>query len=261
MIKVVKRWKTECRDKGWQAKLQLFGAAIVMAVAALLYAAPQTSAAVGVSDGKPVAEWHFDDGKGTTALNSADNGSNGQLRLAACWVDGRKGKALLFNGVNGYVNCGNSPVVNITDEISVEMWFYPKAYVTGRAAFPLSKWQGIAGNCNYCMHFFGDASSSYDYKRICFLGNAGGKWCRLSPAVIIPALNTWYHIVWTYSSADGGKLYINGALQGSVSVTGALAVNTGDLLLGGPGFNGILDEVRIYHRVLSDAEVSRHYKE
>jgi hypothetical protein len=46
-----------------------------------------------------------------------------------------------------------------------------------------------------------------------------------------------------------------------VSVTGALAVNTGDLLLGGPGFNGILDEVRIYHRVLSDAEVSRHYKE
>ena len=97
------------------------------------------------------------------------------------------------------------------------MWFYPKAYVTGRAAFPLSKW------------------------------------CRLSPAVIIPALNTWYHIVWTYSSADGGKLYINGALQRSV--------NTGDLLLGGPGFNGILDEVRIYHRVLSDAEVSRHYKE
>ncbi|GEM_PF-2989547 len=264
MRKAMKKWKTECRGKEWRVKLQLCGVAIVAAIVALLYATPQISVAADVSDGKPIAEWHFDDGKGITALNSADNSSNGQLRLmdsAACWVDGHKGKALLFDGGNGYVNCGNSPAVNITDEISVEMWFYPKAYATGQDAFPLSKWQGSGGNCNYCMYFFGDVSSSYDYKRICFLGNAGGKWSRLSPAVTIPALDAWYHIVWTYSSTDGGKLYMNGELQGSVSVTGTLAINTGDLKMGGPGFNGILDEVRIYRRVLSDTEVSQHYKE
>ncbi len=56
------------------------------------------------------------------------------------------------------------------------------------------------------------------------------------------------------------RLYVNGALVATRAQTGNTMVSTGVLRIGGNGvwgeyFNGAIDEVRIYNRALSAAEI------
>ena len=74
-------------------------------------------------------------------------------------------------------------------------------------------------------------------------------------------LNAWTHLAATYDGAVL-RLYVNGALAGSIAVSGAMAASTGVLRIGGNGvwgewFAGLIDEVRVYNRVLTASEVQQ----
>jgi hypothetical protein len=72
-------------------------------------------------------------------------------------------------------------------------------------------------------------------------------------------LNTWSHIAVTYG--DGFlRFYVNGTQAGSVAQTGNIQTSTGPLRIGGNSvwsewFAGRIDEVRIYNRALTQAEI------
>ena len=80
--------------------------------------------------------------------------------------------------------------------------------------------------------------------------------------------NTWYHVGFT-SVGTAQKLYINGAQDGSASQTPAVGPSTGQINHGRIGahnsgnypWNGLLDDLRIHKRTLSDAEVLTVYNE
>jgi hypothetical protein len=82
-------------------------------------------------------------------------------------------------------------------------------------------------------------------------------WSTVSP-------NVWYYIT---LSNDGttSKIYVNGTIVKSENVTGSITTNTSDIILGrcltGSLYplDGKLDDVRIYNRALSDAEVTALY--
>jgi Concanavalin A-like lectin/glucanases superfamily len=72
-------------------------------------------------------------------------------------------------------------------------------------------------------------------------------------------LNTWTHLAVTY---DGTvvRMFVDGVQVGTRAVTGSIAVSTGALRIGGntvwpEWFDGLIDEVRIYSRVLSAEEI------
>ena len=72
--------------------------------------------------------------------------------------------------------------------------------------------------------------------------------------------NTWYHIVWRYDkSTKNQALFVNGRLDGNQGDR-APFIGTGNVYLGkwspGSEINGSIDEVEIYDRALSDAEIS-----
>lgn len=211
------------------------------------------------SDEHFVAYWPMDEGSGTTVNDRSGTGNNGTIVGGATWVDGKSGKALSFDGTNTYVDCGNNESLSIDEAITIETWFYPRAYVTGYAKYPFSKWTTTSDG-NYVMYFFGNSAGT-NYKKVQFYGKAGGTWHGISPAYEISALNTWYHIVCTYSSTDGGKLYVNGILYASTPAFGTLTVNNANLKIGGADFNGMLDEVSIYSRVLSQEEIVCRYRQ
>ena len=69
----------------------------------------------------------------------------------------------------------------------------------------------------------------------------------------------WTHLATTF---DGSvvRLYVNGVLVGSAPAVGALAASAGALRIGGNAvwaewFAGVIDEVRVYERPLSAAEI------
>jgi len=72
-------------------------------------------------------------------------------------------------------------------------------------------------------------------------------------------LNAWTHIATTYDGANQ-RFYINGALVATKAQTGSIAVGNQPLRIGGNNvsgefFRGVIDEVRIYNRALSLAEI------
>lgn len=77
-------------------------------------------------------------------------------------------------------------------------------------------------------------------------------------------LNEWNHVVATFDGAKA-RIYLNGTLWGEVASTGSLTAASGTYRLGEQGaypngkYWGIIDEVRIYNRTLSDAEILQHY--
>jgi len=205
-----------------------------------------------------VSYWDFNEDSGSITYDKSTYDNNGIL-INTCWTIGSRGSSVEFNGENScYVNCGNDISLNCDTAITIEGWFYPKTYVTGYAAHPIQKWSSTA-DANYVMYFYGTTSSCY--KCIVFWGNAGGVWQQLSYDYPIYNLNTWYHFAWTYSSEEGGKLYINGELYGNPvgQSAGLLTMNTDSLILGKENFNGMLDEIRIWKRILSPNEIKASY--
>ena len=73
------------------------------------------------------------------------------------------------------------------------------------------------------------------------------------------AANTWTHLAGTYDGATM-RLYVNGVQVASRAQTGAIATSTNPLQIGGDSiygqyFAGQIDEIRVYNRALSAAEV------
>jgi hypothetical protein len=72
-------------------------------------------------------------------------------------------------------------------------------------------------------------------------------------------LNLWTHLAATYDGTTL-RLYVNGVLVNSRSASGPLIVSTGTLRIGGNSawgefFQGRIDEVRVYNRALTPAEI------
>jgi len=71
--------------------------------------------------------------------------------------------------------------------------------------------------------------------------------------------NTWTHLGGTYDGATL-RLYVNGVQVSSRTQTGQIAISTNPLQIGGDSiygqyFPGNIDEVRVYNRTLSAAEI------
>ena len=88
--------------------------------------AQEFSHAVRVSLGASlVGEWRFDDGTDPTK-DSSGNNNHGYLKpdgSEPAWInEGMFGKALDFDGLNDYINCGNNSLFNLVDEFTIEAW-------------------------------------------------------------------------------------------------------------------------------------------
>jgi hypothetical protein len=76
-------------------------------------------------------------------------------------------------------------------------------------------------------------------------------------------LNAWAHLAATYDGSSL-RLYVNGTLVRTLALPGQLAVTAGPLRIGGNSpsipfggqfFKGSIDEIRIYNRPLSAADI------
>ncbi|MCK4641653.1 MAG: LamG domain-containing protein, partial [Candidatus Marinimicrobia bacterium] len=153
------------------------------------------------------------------------------------------GKALDFDGVNNYVDCGSGSSLDFdaSETYTWEGWFKPDT-PTG--------YGGLIGKVR-------DGSGGYV---VGFNSNNKLYVARhYGPMAFSSALtlNNWYHFAITYNNM-AVQIYINGAIDGSGTST--FYDNTvSNLMLGlhdgAHKFNGIIDETRIWDVALSEAEI------
>ncbi len=217
-----------------------------------------------LSDSGLVGYWPFDNFTSGDILNNqtaglqdiSGNDNNGTAKntngTGMSFVEGRIGGAVNFDGVDDYVDCGND--ISLTsDNITLLAWTkidqLPPMYF-GVLTNKASASYGI--NLN-----FSPTSISS------LVGN-GVDHLYVSKSTTI-STDLWYHIAITHNSDDSNILYINGVnvKENSKSLSYSLPVNTiigrfyssATTLL----FDGIIDDVRIYDRTLSAAEVRAIY--
>ncbi len=68
--------------------------------------------------------------------------------------------------------------------------------------------------------------------------------------------DNWYHIAWTQSKTDGLSMYINGQLIQKNDWTKKNKVKFPMDIIGSTGFTGLIDEVKVYNKVLNSSEIA-----
>jgi hypothetical protein len=212
----------------------------------------------GEAQGGLVGYWNFDEGSGTIAYDSSGNNNHGTLNNGPIWVNGKFGKALSFDGVDDYVQISQSSSLDVTSQVTVEAWVYPNAYVdsTGMTGAIISRTH-LSGGHIYMLSIYPDShKASYSVNPI--------PWEHSSDADL--PLNTWTHLAMTYDGVYV-RLYMNGALDSSYPLSEPIQTTSNWLAFGcipcGPHggvgtyayFNGMIDDVRIYNRALSQQEI------
>ena len=200
---------------------------------------------------------NFDEGSGTTAQDASLESNDGVLTNGPVWTAGKSGNALEFDGTNDFVNVSSSESLSISDFITVEMWVKRDSTTNGYDGL-LYKRQSEAG---FAMILYDDA----DGGRAAFSTGSteSNSFSGIQGTTKIEA-GKWYHIVGTYDTNVGRKIYVNGELDGSDSVTGKLADSSAvDLWIGRYGsvyHDGVIDYIAIYDRALTHDEVRLEYE-
>jgi hypothetical protein len=194
-----------------------------------------------------VGAWSFDESSGTTAFDSSGNSNNGAIS-GATRVPGKFGNALQFDGVNDMVSVADANSLDLTSGMTLEAWIKPSALGTMWRTVAIKEQTKQLAYALYAGNGKGKPSGHVFTTRDTAVAGTG----RVTP-------NTWTHIAATY---DGKllRLYKNGVeIAEAALATGAVQSNR-PLRFGGNSvwnewFKGAIDEMRIYNRALSPAEL------
>lgn len=200
--------------------------------------------------------WRFDEGSGARAVDLSGNENHGIIK-GASYVNGMKAKALAFDGINDEVTIPLDPSLDLDGKnFTIAMWVKPAPQ--NKFRFVYHKW-----NLNLYLTTNTNAWSFY-------LIDAKGDQSVHIPA---PVTDDWYFIIqrarvgvdhqaWLF---DQKGLVKTERREGPTSLTGS---DNEPLRISRQGwsgkdnayFKGIVDEVQIYYRALTDTEIQVLYE-
>ena len=203
-----------------------------------------------------VAHWKLDEGSGNTVYDSSTSGNDGTLLGNPAWVTGRIGSgALSFDNTDDIVIVGDDPSLDIEGALTISLWVNTPDVVTPNHMVTKQP-SGTApdnypGNYEFrvkdnTIQFLHQTSEGTDYNLY------------ISTSQI--TAGEWHHA--TVSVEEGGlvEFYLDGISAGSTTQLDAFGLlNDESLRIGGRKddrfFNGILDDVYIYHRALTPHQI------
>jgi len=218
-----------------------------------------------VTDGC-VLDLKMDEGEGVVAPDTSGQGNHGNLKPGPApnyptWVDGKFGKALSFDGVDDYVDIPYN--FGQPNELTIELWFKTTE----------ASWDTIFGQTN-----IQPPSAASAYISVFAIKDTGvlraelwtGSRQEISTSFSVRDGN-WHHAVMV-GNVNIQSLYVDGQLIGSRNGTisqdwwlySFIGTGFDDTGRGFPAqtwhyFNGLIDEVRIYNRALSEEEIRAHF--
>ncbi|MHC5058387.1 MAG: LamG domain-containing protein [Planctomycetota bacterium] len=204
---------------------------------------PSPPAATGTRRGL-LAHWTFDEGRGTTASDTSGNGTDGRV-FGARWVRGHIGCALEFGETRG----------NVTSSRAVDL---------ARRSFTLGAWARRTGTGSYQFIMTQGEGARNRGLQFGFTESDRfilGFWADDLGTPRPYSDLSWHHWAATYDARSGARsIYVDGSEVASdvarSAYLGSGPVYVGKTAMGGEqAFAGLIDDVRIYGRVLSPAEM------
>jgi hypothetical protein len=209
------------------------------------------------SPGTLEAHWQFDESGGTVAIDSSGHSLNGHFRNPPTHVGGVLGRAVKLDGAKDYVDFGRSTALRLVGSMTISAWINSSSFPFDDAAI-VSSHNGLGYQL--------DTTVDKGPRTIGFkLGNeCGALMARYGATPLV--VGRWYHVAGVYD-ADARTLdvYLDGELDNGVlvgTVTGGQRSSRERVYVGrrsnleGFEFAGSIDDVRIYSRALTKAEIT-----
>ena len=151
---------------------------------------------------------------------------------------------MLFDGINDYVRVLDAPALNF----GVDQEFTASFWIKGIAGTPIDKRGNVGFQVQNTLFRIDEGAANID---VSYVSNP---------------LNNQWHFISAIRSFSAVSLYVDGALDNSVSdSTLANLTDPENLFIGcltpcvsGP-FNGLIDDVRLYNRALAFSEIKAIY--
>ena len=213
---------------------------------------------------------------GNNNTNDVMGGNNGTLAGGASYVSGKVNPAFNFSGVGDVMTAPNTTALQLTNAITIDAWIKPNSMTQPQGAGVVAK--GSFRNGAYAIDIIAGIPGEL---RFFFYTDDDTHYQVLAPGwLTADKIGTWHHIAATFDSTTGDiLLYDNGTLIGTASGIDkpapgvVMGVNSHELSIGsrqnsgnggGEGvydltFNGSVDEVEIFNRALSAAEIKSIY--
>ncbi|MEI6666710.1 MAG: MBG domain-containing protein [Acidobacteriota bacterium] len=200
-------------------------------------------------------------------LNSA-SGATATVQGGGTYATGAVGQAFsLVNAdstANQFVDVGVVPSLQMTNALSFAAWIYPTG--PGNGTFATMGDGVVEGGILINQEYQYEVARYADGSIRFAFNNTSPGWAWINSGAMTP-VNTWSHVAVTYDSG-AVKTYLNGVLVNTVPASGPLAGTPSYFEIGGrhqtadqPGFrqnfSGSIDEVAMFNRALTAAEVAR----
>ncbi|MBM4086851.1 MAG: LamG domain-containing protein [Planctomycetes bacterium] len=240
--------------------MRLGGSACLVAVMVCLHGLD----ALGADEKGLLGHWRLDEGKGDVATDSSGHGHHGKISSGR-WVRGPFGVALQFNGESAHVVIPEIRALNGSDQLTVEAWVFWE----GMGRYPNILTGGAWNPGGFLMFASDDLCSFRLGKPGAAPWELGKTWSETGAALLRPfSLGRWYHLAATFNRPTL-TTYVDGQPVAGAQWNFPLG-HSGEIVLGkwgldlGPtmSHHGLIDEVKIYNRALTQGEIaSSHQKE
>ena len=209
----------------------------------------------------PAAYWRLGEATGTAAADATGHGTTAtyfgtRTQASGGAIFGDPDTSVSFDGSTGYVIAPSVSSLN-TNQVSIELWL-KKVTETANGAYVSKNFNPGGGAGTGWFELMNNNTTGQLQFRVT------GDTADVSLNSITKlALATWYDVVATYDGTTA-KIYINGALDNSLSLSATPTQTSDPLYIGrrSDGYynNAFLDEVAIYGSALSAAQVSTHWQ-
>lgn len=199
----------------------------------------------------------FDEGSGKEVKDRSQHKNHGVFKGSPKWVGGKYGSALKFENEGDFVEVAPSESLNIKEKITLMAWGSLDAWKGGG-----DQWIDRGAHASKGS---GYGLMVYQMNTLYFMLGDGGARRDLTIAAL-PKAKEWHHVAATFDGKEM-KVYLNGELL--VEKKDAFVfqgVNNLPLVIGAGverpqyTFEGMIDDVAIYNRALSAAEVKEATK-
>jgi len=188
----------------------------------------------------------FEETSGTTATDKSGNGNTGTLENLTRVTYGRYGRGLEFDSSTDKLTVPHSTSLVPNGAITMEAWLRPDVSATYQPIFNKPGSTGCASP-SYFLRASGSSLGPQPEVAGCATYFSGSNTYKLPVGI-------WSHLAATIDSSKNAKIYVNGELIASGTVTSSPGASVGSLLIGS-GFDGLIDEVRVYTRALTKQEI------
>ncbi len=196
------------------------------------------------------------------ANDESGSGNNGTVAGATLTNDrcGNNNRAYFFDGSNDEISIAHNSSFDLTgtNSLSISCWMRIMTWTYGAGIWCKAAKGGVS---NYCL-------TLDPYNKLILIVNHYHQHIDQEEAFTSStfALNTWYNVVVVFHDKTA-TLYVNGSLDMTHTYSYNFVPNNGGLYIGNDTdgdsefFNGMIDDIRIYNRALTEVEIGALYRE